>query len=92
MTPADAARAIVGAGLAQLQENAAGLEGGSDPEFVHQGRVAMRRMRSALQLFRREIGVARAKAWIEALGETSRALGRRARLGRVRVARVAGGA
>jgi inorganic triphosphatase YgiF len=75
LTPSDAARAIVGAGLAQLQENAAGLANGADVEFVHQARVAMRRMRSALRLFRREIGLTRAERWRDALGNTSRALG-----------------
>lgn len=74
-SPSDAARAIVGAGLAQLQANAAGLAHGNDVEYVHQARVAMRRMRSALRLFRREIGLGRARAWRDALGETSRALG-----------------
>ncbi|HUL95638.1 MAG TPA: CHAD domain-containing protein [Usitatibacter sp.] len=75
LTPADAARAIVGAGLDQLLENDAGLETSSDPEYVHQARVAMRRMRSALRMFRREIGLTRAKAWRGTFGETSRALG-----------------
>ena len=74
-SPSDAARSIVGAGLAHLQANAAGFEHGNDVEYVHQARVAMRRMRSALRLFRREIGLTRAKAWRDALGETSRALG-----------------
>ncbi|HST00660.1 MAG TPA: CHAD domain-containing protein [Usitatibacter sp.] len=76
MTPADAARAIVAAGLEQLQANDAGLAAHSDPEYVHQARVAMRRMRSALRMFRREIGIDRAKRWRDALGDTSRALGR----------------
>ncbi|HEX4782177.1 MAG TPA: CHAD domain-containing protein [Usitatibacter sp.] len=76
LSPADAGRAIVGAGLEQLQANDAGLATGHDPEYVHQARVAMRRMRSALRMFRREIGLNRAKAWRDALGETSRALGR----------------
>ena len=76
MTPADAARAVVAAGLAQLQANDTGLATGSDPEYVHQARVAMRRMRSALRMFRREIGIDRAKRWRDALGDTCRALGR----------------
>ncbi|HEX4333307.1 MAG TPA: CHAD domain-containing protein [Usitatibacter sp.] len=76
MAPADAARAVIGAGLAQLQANDAGLAEGSDPEYVHQARVAMRRMRSALRMFRREIGIERAGRWHDALAETSRALGR----------------
>ena len=76
MTPAGAARAVVAAGLAQLQANEAGLASGNDPEYVHQARVAMRRMRSALRMFRREIGIDRARRWRDALAQTSRALGR----------------
>jgi len=75
MAPANAARAVVAAGLEQLQANDAGLSSGSDPEYVHQARVALRRMRSALRLFREEIGADRAKGWRAALAETSRALG-----------------
>ena len=75
MTPVDAARVIVGAGVAQLQANEEGLLLSSDPEFVHQARVAIRRTRSALRMFRREIGVERSEAWHEALGDIGRALG-----------------
>jgi inorganic triphosphatase YgiF len=38
--------------LAHLQENEEGVLQGKDPEFVHQMRVALRRMRSALSLFK----------------------------------------
>jgi inorganic triphosphatase YgiF len=41
--------------LAQLQGNAAGVRRGDDPEYVHQARVALRRMRSTLVTFRRAI-------------------------------------
>ncbi|MHB1250231.1 MAG: CYTH and CHAD domain-containing protein, partial [Polaromonas sp.] len=37
--------------LAQLQGNAAGVAQGSDPESVHQMRIGLRRLRSALGLF-----------------------------------------
>ncbi len=37
--------------LAQIQGNQAGVEIGSDPESVHQMRVGLRRLRSALGLF-----------------------------------------
>ena len=76
MTPLDAARVIVAAGIAQLQANEEGVLASNDPEFVHQARVALRRTRSALRLFRREIGEARVHRWLDALGETARALGR----------------
>ena len=76
MAPAAAARAIVGAALEQLQGNEEGLLGSDDPEFVHQARVALRRIRSALRLFRRPIGKARADRWRGALREAARALGK----------------
>jgi inorganic triphosphatase YgiF len=70
-----AARAVVGADLAHFHANEEGVLASSDPEFVHQARVALRRMRSALQIFRDVIGPERAKAWRAALGETARVLG-----------------
>jgi CHAD domain-containing protein len=75
MAPVEAARTVVGAGVAQLQANEEGVLASPNPEFVHQARVALRRTRSALRMFRREIGEVRANAWHDALGETSRALG-----------------
>jgi len=44
-------QAIVGNCLAQLQGNEAGVAQGTDPESVHQMRVGLRRLRSALGLF-----------------------------------------
>jgi inorganic triphosphatase YgiF len=49
MPVAQAFRCIAGECLAQLQGNVAGL--GPDPEYLHQARVAVRRLRSALGLF-----------------------------------------
>ena len=37
--------------IGQLQRNEAGARAGDDPEFVHQARVAIRRLRSALRLW-----------------------------------------
>ncbi len=54
-TPGDAARALVGAALGQLQANERGILAGRDPEYLHQFRVALRRMRSALRVFRKLI-------------------------------------
>jgi inorganic triphosphatase YgiF len=76
LTTAEAARAVISAGIEQLQANEEGLLTGDDPEFVHQARVALRRTRSAIRMFRSAIGEARAREWLESLGETSRALGR----------------
>lgn len=44
-------RVIVSNCLAQLQDNEAGVVQGSYPESIHQMRVGMRRLRSALRLF-----------------------------------------
>ncbi|MEO8411016.1 MAG: CHAD domain-containing protein [Propionivibrio sp.] len=51
MSPVDAFRAIALACLSQLQRNEAGAIAGGNPEYVHQARVAIRRLRSALKLF-----------------------------------------
>lgn len=49
--PLEAFRAIAAACIAQLQWNELGA-GETDPEFIHQMRVALRRLRSALRTFR----------------------------------------
>jgi CHAD domain-containing protein len=55
-------RRIALANLAQLQANEAGLAGPqADVEYVHQARVALRRLRSAMDLF----GDALPKAWVQ---------------------------
>lgn len=51
MSPVAAFRAIALACLGQLQANEAGAASGNHPEFVHQARVAIRRLRSAFNLF-----------------------------------------
>lgn len=71
----EAARQVVAAGLDQLQANEDGLLASDDPEFVHQARVALRRLRAALRMFRDAIGRRRAQRWRERLGEIARALG-----------------
>ena len=75
MTPSGAARAIVAAALEQLQANEEGLLESDDPEFVHQARVALRRIRSALRMFRKPIGRQRADSWRRELAPVSRTLG-----------------
>src|SRR5688572_11572902 len=52
MSPTQAARAMAAAALEQLQANEAGVLVGEDPEYLHQFRVALRRLRSALGVFR----------------------------------------
>ena len=51
MAPIEAFRAIALSCLVQLQRNEAGVAIGQDPEFVHQARVAIRRLRCAFKFF-----------------------------------------
>jgi len=51
MSPVGAFRAIALSCLMQLQRNETGAIAGQDPEYVHQARVAIRRLRSAFKLF-----------------------------------------
>jgi triphosphatase len=51
-TPTDAFSAIFAATLAQAGANARGVVYGKDPEYLHQMRVGLRRLRSALLAFR----------------------------------------
>jgi CHAD domain-containing protein len=53
MSVAQALHGIVGASLTHLRANPAGVLHSEDPEYVHQMRVAIRRLRSALRLFPR---------------------------------------
>jgi len=53
MTVREAITAIAEASLAHLQANEAAVRSGTDPEGVHQIRVAVRRLRSALGILRR---------------------------------------
>ncbi len=75
LTPLAAARAVVAASLEQLQANEEGVLRSPAPEFVHQARIALRRMRSSLQLFREVIGEERAAVWRTQLGGAAAALG-----------------
>jgi triphosphatase len=69
-----AARALVAVSLEQLQANEEGVLASADPEFVHQARVGLRRMRSALRIFRNVLPP-EAEAWRTDLGELARTLG-----------------
>jgi adenylate cyclase len=50
-TPVAALRAIALACLDHLQRNREGAVAGEDPEYIHQMRIAVRRLRAALHLF-----------------------------------------
>ncbi len=52
LTPAQALRTIVEECLAQVQANQHGIADSADAEYVHQARVGLRRLRSALGLFK----------------------------------------
>lgn len=51
-SPAQACAAFLGAGCDQLQRNLAGASEAADSEFLHQARVALRRLRASFGLFR----------------------------------------
>jgi inorganic triphosphatase YgiF len=53
MSVADAFRAVVFGCVAHLQANEAGVMAGADIEYLHQARVALRRLRSAFSVFNR---------------------------------------
>jgi inorganic triphosphatase YgiF len=55
MTVEDAFEAVVANCMQQVQGNTEGVTYGTDPESVHQMRVGLRRLRSALDLFREAI-------------------------------------
>ena len=71
MTIAEAFMAITHACLHDFMLNAAALEGADPLEAVHQGRVALRRLRAALALFRpvRRVGHARMNATLKWLAD-----------------------
>ena len=51
-TPGAACRKLVNAALAQMAANVAGAIDGRDPEYLHQLRVGIRRLRAVLRVFR----------------------------------------
>ncbi len=51
MSVSDAFKAVMSANLSQLHANERGMLAGVDPEYLHQMRVALRRLRSALGVF-----------------------------------------
>jgi inorganic triphosphatase YgiF len=54
MSSGAALRVLMGHGLSLVLANTEAMHEGRDPEFVHQARVALRRMRSALRLLDRQ--------------------------------------
>jgi CHAD domain-containing protein len=67
---------VVRAALAQIEANAGGVLASSDPEFLHQLRVGLRRLRSALRAFRDALPAKPAKRLARSLRKLSPKLGR----------------
>jgi triphosphatase len=68
-TPGAACAALTSAALAQMAANVAGAIDGRDPEYLHQLRVGIRRMRTVLRIFKaRKLGRSLRKL-AEPLGE-----------------------
>jgi len=61
-TASDAFAVLCSAALAQIGANAAGVAEARDPEYLHQMRVGVRRLRSALHAFRRLLRGSQARA------------------------------
>lgn len=63
-------RAVIAAALAQVEANSAGVLRHEDPEFLHQMRVGLRRLRCTLDLFAPWLGAALAReaAALRAIG------------------------
>ncbi len=72
----EAARRVACACLAHAQANEAGVLASGDVEFVHQLRVALRRLRSALRLFRDALPPGEVAPFVQALRESAAVLGR----------------
>jgi triphosphatase len=54
-TPGMACNVLASAALAQMAANVAGAAKGRDPEYLHQLRVAIRRLRAVLRIFRKDV-------------------------------------
>jgi triphosphatase len=70
LTPVAAFRSIALSCLEHFQRNESGLRESNDPEYVHQARVALRRLRSAIKLFTPVLP----QDFVAAYGETWRTL------------------
>jgi CHAD domain-containing protein len=75
LSPQAAFRAVAEAALAQIEINARGALLSEDPEFLHQLRVGMRRLRAALRAFRSVLPAKTARKLKRALRKLSPKLG-----------------
>ena len=74
-TLAAAARKVLGQQAMRIRANIAGTIEGEDPEYLHDLRVATRRLRSALRLFAGVLGARRSDALRRGLGWVAQRLG-----------------
>ena len=74
-TPAEAFSAVFAAALTQAGANARGVAHGNDPEYLHQMRVGLRRLRSALLAFRELVPRKAAQPIVERLRSLMPSLG-----------------
>ena len=75
LTPVDAFRQAALDCLQVLQANEAGIMGGADPEYLHQARVAVRRLRCLFKLFATSLPADFLDQWVPAWRQLSRDLG-----------------
>ena len=75
LTPIAAFQHIASACLDQLQRNLGGLAPQCDPEYLHQARIALRRLRSALKIFAPTLPQGFAAPWSAAFRPLAAALG-----------------
>ena len=75
MTVGAAFQAIIWSSLEHLQANERGVLAAGDPEYLHQARVALRRMRSLLRVFAAALEKDEVESRLEELRWLARALG-----------------
>lgn len=75
LSPVEAFRSIALSCLEHFQRNEQGLRTSKDPEYVHQARVALRRLRSAIKLFSPALPQDFVAAYGETWGTLASALG-----------------
>ncbi len=73
---AEAFASLANACLQQLQKNEEGMLESHDPEYLHQMRVALRRLRSALQLFKPVLPASFIEQWTPLWRDLGRQLGK----------------
>ncbi|QID18324.1 CHAD domain-containing protein [Nitrogeniibacter mangrovi] len=74
-SPLEAFRTLAHDCLRQWQANAAAAIDGDDPEYVHQMRVALRRLRSLVRLFRPALPESFVDHWSDVLRDTASEMG-----------------